>query len=94
MAGGFYLMIGAMLDPFGNSDTRVLVAGTALALSSFLLVFILWPRTKLALARRERPRRKKPKLNPVMLTAYGEAIRARTTAKQALVTRGDLPGPM
>jgi hypothetical protein len=94
MLGGLYLMAEALLDPFGASDVRVLAAGTALSLSSFLLVFLMWPRTKLALAKRE-PRGPAPKRrNAPPLTAYGEAVRTRAAAKQALAVRKNLPGPM
>jgi hypothetical protein len=44
MAKGLYLMSEALVDPFGNTDVRGFVAGTALALSGFLLVYLLWPR--------------------------------------------------
>jgi len=94
MLGGLYLMAEALLDPFGASDVRVLAAGTALSLSSFLLVFLLWPRRRMALARREPfPREPKRRVHQP-LTAYGEAVRTRAAAKQALAVRKNLPGPM
>jgi type VI protein secretion system component VasK len=94
MLGGLYLMAEALLDPFGASDVRVLAAGTALSLSSFLLVYLMWPRRKLALARREPPPQAPRQRKRPPFTAYGEAMRTRAAAKQALVVRKNLPGPM
>jgi hypothetical protein len=54
LLGGLYLLRAAFQDPFGAANVRVLVAGFALALASFLLVYLVWPRGKMALARRER----------------------------------------
>jgi hypothetical protein len=88
-----YLMAEAMIDPIGAPDMGVLAAGFALALSSFLLVYFVWPKGKLELAKRESAHEEEAWTNPV-LTVYGDAVHTRVIAKKALGEHKSLPGPM
>jgi hypothetical protein len=87
-------MIEALIDPLGASDVGVLAAGFALALSSFLLVYLLWPRRRLQLAKHDCTIRKDKKSNGPVLTVYGEVVQNRIVAKRALGHGKNLPGPM
>jgi hypothetical protein len=93
LIGGGYLMAEALVDPIGASDMGVLAAGFALALSSFLLVYFVWPKGKLELAKRERIDGVEQGLNPV-LTVYGDSVHTRVIAKRELQQHRHLPGPM
>jgi hypothetical protein len=96
LLGGGYLMMEALLDPLGASDMAVLTAGLALALSSFLLVYLVWPRRKMELARPEQfeiGEEKWPR--PIVtITMYDEGAPSPVLAKRRLGERKDLPGPM
>jgi hypothetical protein len=95
LLGGGYLMMEALLDPLGASDMAVLTAGLALALSSFLLVYLVWPRRKMELARREQFDAAEEKWRPVVnITMYQEGATGRMLVKRELDVRKDLPGPM
>ena len=50
LLGGGYLMTEALLNPLSASDVGVLTAGFALALASFLLVYLLSPRRRIETA--------------------------------------------
>ena len=93
LLGGGYLMAEALLDPLGASDMAVLTAGFALALSGFLLVYLVWPRTRMELARRE-DRAKRWKQPVVSITMFDESVRSRTLVSHGLNERKNLPGPM
>jgi hypothetical protein len=54
LLGGTYLMAEAMVDPLKASDVGVLVAGFALALASFVLVYFVLPQRRIAMAKRDR----------------------------------------
>jgi hypothetical protein len=96
LLGGGYLMTEALLDPLGASDMAVLTAGLALALSSFLLVYLVWPRRTMEMARREHlETTEKKRERPVLeITMYSEAPQSRMLAKRSLGETKDLPGPM
>lgn len=86
----------ALLDPLGASDMAVLTAGLALALSSFLLVYLVWPRRKMELARREQLETAEQnwKRPVVTIRLYDEGQSSRTLVGRALGDRKHLPGPM
>lgn len=94
--GGGYLMMEALLDPLGASDMAVLAAGLALALSSFVLVYLVWPRRRMELARRGwyETADEKWEQPVVTITMYDEHAPGPTLAKGSLGQRKDLPGPM
>jgi hypothetical protein len=96
LLGGGYLMMEALLDPLGASDMAVLTAGLALALSSFLLVYLVWPRRKIALARPEpfEAAEDKWKRPIVTITMYDERAPGRMLVKSSLSEKKHLPGPM
>jgi hypothetical protein len=89
LLGGGYLMAEALLDPLGASDMGVLTAGFALALSSFLLVYLVWPRSKMALAKRESNHAEEEKW-----MVCGENVQNPMPANRTLSERKNLPGPM
>ncbi|MGB7437833.1 MAG: hypothetical protein WBR26_05790 [Candidatus Acidiferrum sp.] len=93
LVGGAYLMTEVMIDPMGASDVRVLGAGFALALSSFLLVYFVWPKGKLELAKRERMRNQEEWESRV-LTVYGETVQTRVIGLREVRKEKTLPGPM
>jgi hypothetical protein len=78
---GGYLMTEALLNPLGASDVGVLTAGFALALASFLSVYLLSPR-RIETAMREKNAGDEEKWNKPVLTMYGrdsaEADRGQT----------------
>jgi hypothetical protein len=94
LLGGVYLLRETWLDPLGASDVRVLVGGVALALSSFLIVFLMWPFSRIALAKRDRRSHSAKQWNASALTVYGKTVQDRMAARRALEERKDLPGPM
>jgi hypothetical protein len=94
--GGGYLMMEVLLDPLGASDMAVLAGGLALALSSFLLVYLVWPRRRMELARREQfeAAEENWKRPVVTITMYDEGAPGRMLVKSGLGARKNLPGPM
>lgn len=94
LLGGAYLMREALMDPLGASDVGVLTAGLALALSSFLLVYLVRPKGRMELARHEPDGSDEEMGKGPALTVYGEAVQNRAVAKQALGEEKNLPGPM
>jgi len=95
LLGGGYLMAEALLDPVGASDAAVLVAGFALALSSFLLVYFVWPRGRLELAKQERERlSEQEKWNQPAFARYGDTGHPRIPANSPLREEKHAPGPM
>jgi hypothetical protein len=94
LLGGAYLMTEALLNPLGASDAGVLTAGFALALSSFLLIYLVWPRGRMGMAKREPVISNGGKWKSPVMTLYGETVQNRIAAKRALREDEDLPGPM
>ena len=93
LATGGYLLTDAIREPLEASEAAVLVAGLALALGAFAIVFLLWPRSHLAIAHRNELERFDDWKNYV-LTAHGESVQNRLEAGRVLEGRRDLPGPM
>lgn len=93
LSTGGYLLVESLRDPLGASDTGLIVAGFTLALSSFLLVYLVRPRGRLELARREEEGDRDAWDGPT-LTVYGEAMQQQMAAKRTLQKAKDLPGPM
>jgi hypothetical protein len=77
-----------------DAKWTVLMAGFALALSSFLLVYLVSPRRRLELARRERVTRVEARWKGPALTVCGETVHSRIMAKRVLGPGKHLPGPM
>jgi hypothetical protein len=91
---GAYLLMEAIRDPLAASELAVLAAGFSLALASFLITYIAWPRGRLALARQEDGEGGVERRRDAARTVYGEAVQNRLEAKRILVERRHLPGPM
>ena len=91
---GTYLLMKALYDPLESTDTSVLVAGFMLALASFLITYLIWPRGRSALARHDDsdPRPAYPK-DP-LFTVEAEAVQARLEARRGLGDAKSMPGPM
>lgn len=81
---GAYLLTEAISDPLRATGVAVLVAGLMLALASFLMAFLLWPRGRRALARSEEPDGDFEYPNGPILTVYREPLQGRLEAKQAV----------
>jgi len=91
---GAYLLKEALRDPLGAAELSVVVAGFMLALASFLLTYLTWPRLKSAFERDEdSDQGEEQPIGPV-LTVYGEAVQERLEAERTLGEEKDLPGPM
>jgi membrane protein implicated in regulation of membrane protease activity len=91
---GAYLLKEALRDPLGSAELSVVVAGFLLALASFLLTYLTWPRLKSAFERDEdSDQGEEQSIGPV-LTVYGEAVQKRLEAERTLGEKKDLPGPM
>src|SRR5215475_1950922 len=52
LAGGAYLLADAIREPLETSEATVLVAGVALALGAFAILYLVWPSGHLAIAHR------------------------------------------
>lgn len=94
LLGGAYLMVEALLNPLNASDVGVLTAGLALALASFLSVYLLSPVRRIQAAMREKNAVDEEKWQMPVLTLYGETVQKRIAAKQVLDKEKNLPGPM
>jgi hypothetical protein len=95
LLGGGYLMTEALLDPLGASDVAVLVAGFALALSSFVVVYFVWPRGRLELAKHEYERLiEQEKWTEPAFTRYGDREPPRMPPRRPLREEKHPPGPM
>lgn len=91
---GGYLLAETFLNPLGASDMGLIAAGFVLALSSFLLVYLVRPRAKLELGRREQAVKDAEALPGSRLTVYGETVQKHIAAQQTLGKAKTLPGPM
>ncbi|HTP69835.1 MAG TPA: hypothetical protein VMJ35_13090 [Dongiaceae bacterium] len=95
LAGGAYLLADAIREPLEASEASVLVAGLALALGAFAILFLLWPRGHLAIAHRNELERFDDEWKNYVLTAYGESVQNRLEARSLIEEhKDDLPGPM
>ncbi|HVM74449.1 MAG TPA: hypothetical protein VMT75_02330 [Candidatus Saccharimonadales bacterium] len=94
LAGGAYLLDDAVSDPLEASATAVLVAGLSLALGGFAIVYLVWPRRYLSIARRGEVDQFDGEWKNYALTAYGESVQDRLEAQKILEKRRGLPGPM
>ena len=90
---GAYPMREAIVDPLGATDVAVMVAGFALALASFALVFLVWPRTKEVLPRHTCYRESVCPSGPV-LNVYGESVPDGRHGKHARREAKTLPAPV
>lgn len=68
--------------PLRATGAAVLVAGFLLALTSFLVAFLLWPPGNTALARAEDPHGDFKYSSGPVLTVYGEAARGPTGSEK------------
>jgi len=93
LAGGTYLLDDAIREPLEASGMSVVVAGLALSLGAFAIVYLVWPRRHVAIARR-RFERFDDEWENYALTAFGESVQNRLEARQAPEDHSDLPGPM
>lgn len=91
---GAYLLTEAIRDPLRATGIAVLVAGFFLALASFLMAFLLWPKGRRALARDEEPDDDFDCTSGPVLTVYGQTVQDQPKAKLALREGKNLPGPM
>jgi len=94
LAGGAYLLTDAIREPLEASETAVLIAGLALALGAFAIVYLLWPRHYLAIAHRDKLPHFDNEWKNYVLTAHGEAVQNRLEPRTVLQDHSDLPGPM
>lgn len=88
---GSYLLAGALLRPLEAGELSVVGGGLALALATWLLLFLFWPSGRQIKAWREPI---ESETYDELLTAYGQAVRARMEATRVLTENDDLPGPM
>jgi hypothetical protein len=91
---GAYLLTEAMRDPLEASELAVLIAGFALALASFLITYLTWPRSRMALARHEEAGGLARRWKRPVITVYGEAVERRQEVEQMSGNRKHLPGPI
>ena len=87
-----YLLREAIREPLAADQVTVIGAGVFLALAVFLLLFLVRFKWRSALA--EPDEEGVDHTFEMSLTAYEEAIHARTKAQLALRERRNLPGPM
>ena len=93
LAGGTYLLLEAIREPLKASGTSVILAGLALSLGGYAIVFLAWPRRHLAIAHR-RGERVDDEWKNYVLTEYGDSVQNRLELRHELKGRTDLPGPM
>jgi hypothetical protein len=89
---GTYLLCGAMVDPLGATNMAVVVAGFALALAAFLVVFLVWSRSKELLARKREAYREAVYSGGPVLTVRGQTVQDGSEAKPAPTEPKALPG--
>jgi type VI protein secretion system component VasK len=90
---GFYLLTQATVQPLEADQVSVLAAGVILALAGILLVYLVRPWRRAALARMEESLQAAA-VGESPLTAFGEATRVRQEAERVLREAEHLPGPM
>jgi hypothetical protein len=90
--GGLYLLAEVTLRPLEADQISILSAGFILALAAILLVYLVRPWRKAALARMEDSLQVATVESP--LTAFGEAVWIRQEAERVLRETEELPGPM
>ena len=89
---GIYLLTKALLNPLQATEITVLGAGFTISLATFAITYILWPRSRSALAREEDASHERSD-GPV-LTVLNDGRHIRVQTRQALAERRNLPGPM
>jgi hypothetical protein len=94
LVGGGYLLADAIREPLEASEVAVLVAGVALALGGFAIVYLFWPRGHLEIAHRDELEHFDQEWKNYVLTAYGESVQNRLEPRKLIEDRKDLPGPM
>lgn len=94
LAGGAYLLTDAIRDPLEASAISVVVAGLALSLGGFAVVYFVWPRGHLTIAHSSELERFDDEWKNYVLTAYGESVQNRLETRRILKEHRDLPGPM
>ena len=90
---GSYLLLKVLWRPLETDQGAILGAGVILGLAVILLFYLVRPRWKEALPRRDE-RSPGGEWMESPLTAYGEALKARQGAQHALENEEELPGPM
>lgn len=91
---GAYLLSEALRDPLDASGMAIVTAGFLLALASFLLTYIVWPRAKSVLAREQTLDRQKVTVRGPVLNAYEPGAHAPLHTKGPATDARQLPGPM
>lgn len=90
---GTYLLVQAIVAPLEANEMTVLGAGFTLTLACFAITYLLWPRSRSALARPEFSEGS-PDLRATPEPVYGEPLPNQVRAKQVLAAAKHLPGPM
>jgi hypothetical protein len=90
--GSFFLRE-ALYDPISASTTTVVGSAFMLALATFLLAYLIWPRVKAAFATQSENERGLHTISGPVLTVYrdGDALRAQIEEEQALTLRKPRP---
>jgi hypothetical protein len=91
--GGLYLLTEAALQPPEANQGSILSAAVTLALAVILLVYLVRPWRKAALARME-DSLQTTAAGESPLTTFGEVTKARHEAERVLRETDKLPGPM
>lgn len=91
---GVYLLREAIRDPLEASEAGVITAGFTLALASFLVTYLVWPRAKYALGRDPKLTEHGESLHGAVLTVSGGTVYRQVAAKRTLTESKHLPGPM
>jgi hypothetical protein len=91
---GLYLLAESILRPLEANGWAILGAGVTLALASVLLFYLVSPGLRAASLLRDANAQDMGRFPESVLTAYGEALQARSEAKRALDEEDELPGPM
>jgi hypothetical protein len=89
-----YLLAESILRPLEANGWAILGAGVTLALASVLLFYLVSPGLRAASLLRDANAQDMGRFPESVLTAYGEALQARSEAKRALDEEDELPGPM
>lgn len=93
LTGGAYLLLEAIREPLKASEASVILAGLALSLGGYAIVFLAWPRRHLAIARRN-SERISDEWKHYVLTEYGDSVQNRLEMQKSPKDHIDLPGPM
>ena len=91
---GSYLLIDSVTSPLASNQVAILAAAFMLALAIFLLLYLLQPTGRAALAQRGKSRKTAGEKHATFASIVASIGHARASTPHLLHEKRDLPGPM